>query len=142
MRRNLSCGLLLALALPAITAPVLAADTIAPPDQLLPPMGGEGGGTFQGHCREGDILVALDLRTADDVDWVAPVCATVYGPRQLGQGRVTSKGFGGPRGSFGLSGVRNPRPSSPGSRWATKVWPPSSSTMSICSAAWPCRTSP
>ncbi len=44
-------------------------------DTLLPPLGGPGGGAFDARCPAGQILWGVELRTADDVDAIRPVCA-------------------------------------------------------------------
>jgi len=65
------CTLLLAL---------FAGSAVAGPDQMLPPMGGPGGGQFFARCAEGEMLNGVDLRTGDDVDGIRPVCFAARAP--------------------------------------------------------------
>ena len=80
------CTLLLCL----IAGPAFAAS-----DQILPPMGGPGGGQFFARCEQGDILTGVDLRVGDDVDGIRPICATVRAPTYDGNLHLYAKGFGG-----------------------------------------------
>jgi hypothetical protein len=50
------------------------------PDQMLPPMGGPGGGQFFARCSPGDVLNGVELRVGDDVDAIRPLCLTARGP--------------------------------------------------------------
>ncbi len=51
-------------------------------DEYLDPIGGPGGGQFQAHCSANQFLAGFELRAADDVDAIRPLCVTVYGPRE------------------------------------------------------------
>src|SRR3954463_8121577 len=44
------------------------------PDQILPAMGGPGGGQFFARCIQSDVLTGFDLTTGDDVDSITPIC--------------------------------------------------------------------
>ncbi|MEO6365674.1 MAG: hypothetical protein ABIO38_06475 [Luteimonas sp.] len=50
-------------------------------DQTLDAMGGPGGGAFTARCPDGELLAGFELRAADDVDAIRPLCVTAYGPR-------------------------------------------------------------
>src|SRR6187549_2124796 len=78
---------------------LLTGPAFAAPDQLVPAMGGLGGGPFLARCEKGDVLNGFDLRTGDDVDWIRPVCVTVRGPAAQGERKVLPNGFGGSGGS-------------------------------------------
>ncbi|MCY7355423.1 MAG: hypothetical protein LH470_10180 [Lysobacter sp.] len=49
-------------------------------DQTLDAMGGPGGGAFTARCPDGELLAGFELRAADDVDAIRPLCVTAYGP--------------------------------------------------------------
>jgi len=53
-------------------------------DEYLAPIGGPGGGGFHALCPDGQLLIGFDLRAADDVDAMRPVCATAYGFNRVG----------------------------------------------------------
>jgi hypothetical protein len=91
MSSRLVCTLFLSL---------VAGRTFAQADQILPPMGGPGGGQFFARCAPGDLLTGVDLRVGDDVDGIRPVCASVRAPTFEGNRRVYAKGFGGTGGEM------------------------------------------
>ena len=64
-------------------------------DQILPPLGGSGGGPFVARCQNGDILTGFELRTGDDVDSIRPICARPTAPGSIGQRYAYSQKFGG-----------------------------------------------
>ena len=68
-------------------------------EDYLALIGGPGGGQFQALCPSGQLLIGLDLRAADDVDAMRPVCATAYWPNVVGD---VSQGnwYGGSGGRF------------------------------------------
>ncbi len=66
---------------------------------LLPVSGGPGGGQFAAPCPSGQNLAALEVRGADDVDAVRPVCAA-QGPRPAGAATSPGAWHGGGGGSF------------------------------------------
>jgi hypothetical protein len=74
---------------------LLAGAAVAQVDQILPPVGGEGGGQFFARCAWGDILRGFELHTGDDVDAIRPVCAPVYRRDVGGPVHVFSQKFGG-----------------------------------------------
>ncbi len=61
----------------------------------LPPLGGAGGGQFKTPCAPGKILSGVELRVADDVDAMRPVCVTPYGPQRTGDEVVPAAWNGG-----------------------------------------------
>lgn len=64
-------------------------------DEKLELLGGPGGGAFEAHCPAGQLLVGLELRAADDVDAIRPLCATANGPRDAGDGTAEQTWYGG-----------------------------------------------
>jgi hypothetical protein len=64
-------------------------------DAILPPIGGSGGGLFQGRCPQGQLLAGVELRTGDDVDAIRVICVTAYGPADVGPNVVGGENFGG-----------------------------------------------
>jgi hypothetical protein len=64
-------------------------------DQILPPIGGSGGGAFVARCQNGDILTGFELRTADDVDSIRPICARPTASNAIGHRYAYSQKFGG-----------------------------------------------
>jgi len=81
--------------------PLLAASTLGlataahAGDQVLPPMGGSGGGQFFARCQGGDILNGFELRTGNDVDAIRPICTHPLSPGAIGPRNVYSQKFGG-----------------------------------------------
>jgi hypothetical protein len=63
-------------------AVLAAASPQARADVYLDPMGGSGGGAFQAHCPTGQLLAGFELRAADDVDAIRPLCVSARGPRE------------------------------------------------------------
>src|SRR5688500_5846553 len=51
-------------------------------DEQLDPSGGPGGGGFQARCAGSELLAGFELRAADDVDALRPLCVTANGPRE------------------------------------------------------------
>ncbi len=51
-------------------------------DEHLDPIGGPGGGQFEAHCPPNQFLAGFELRAADDVDAIRPLCVTASGPRE------------------------------------------------------------
>lgn len=51
--------------------------TTAAADQVMPALGGSGGGQFVVRCAEGQLLTGVELRTGNDVDGIRPICASV-----------------------------------------------------------------
>ncbi len=51
-------------------------------DDYLVPIGGPGGGQFEAHCPANQFLAGFELRAADDVDAIRPLCVNAYGPRE------------------------------------------------------------
>jgi hypothetical protein len=64
-------------------------------DQVLPPWGGLGGAPFVARCAVGDILTGFELKTADDVDSIRPICTREISPFQGGGRHVFTQKFGG-----------------------------------------------
>ncbi len=56
----------------------------------LPTIGGGGGGQFEAACPAGENLAGVELRAADDVDAIAPVCVAFSGPTDHAQIHLTS----------------------------------------------------
>jgi len=82
-------GTLLLLALPAC----------AQNDLALAPIGGPGGGRYVARCNDGQYLRGFQLRTADDVDAIRPICASIYGSTEVGPVNIFPNYFGGDGGS-------------------------------------------
>lgn len=64
-------------------------------DQILPPIGGLGGGQYTARCAGDQILTGFDLRTGDDVDAIRPLCVAVRGPTDVGPINPYPSQFGG-----------------------------------------------
>ncbi|MEO8017409.1 MAG: hypothetical protein ABI769_06325 [Pseudomonadota bacterium] len=92
------CTLLLAL---------IAGPVAAQVDQILPPIGGPGGGQFFQRCREDSILTGVALLVGDDVDGIRAYC------------RISPEPTGG------QSYVYNGSAGSPGGKWARLECPDS-----------------
>jgi len=90
-------GLLIAL-LMSLLYP--ARPVFAQADQILPPMGGPGGGQFFARCEKGEILNGFELRTGDDVDSIRPICIAARAPTFNGQRNVFTQSFGGSGGGL------------------------------------------
>jgi hypothetical protein len=71
------------------------ASTAASAQVYLPPLGGNGGGQFKSPCAAGQSLAGVELRVADDVDAIRPVCASTYGPTKIGNETVAASWNGG-----------------------------------------------
>jgi hypothetical protein len=59
-------------------------------DAFLNSIGGEGGGQFQEHCANNDLLIGFELRVGDDVDAIRPLCVPAYGSRHVGAAVFTT----------------------------------------------------
>ncbi|HLA71157.1 MAG TPA: hypothetical protein VK624_06570, partial [Steroidobacteraceae bacterium] len=90
-RRFLALTMLLGLA--------LAGPAFAQADQLLPVLGGAGGGRFYARCANGDILNGFEVRVGDDVDSIRPICVTAYAPNIIGPRHAFTNRFGGDGGT-------------------------------------------
>lgn len=64
-------------------------------DDLLPVIGGDGGGRFEAHCPPGQLLAGIDLHAGDDVDAVRPLCVTPLGPRDTTAPSAENNWYGG-----------------------------------------------
>ena len=64
---------------------LIAGPVSAQVNQVLPPMGGPGGGQFQATCGASDILVGVAMQVGDDVDAIRPLCARAVAPTVVGQ---------------------------------------------------------
>jgi hypothetical protein len=87
-------------ALAALPSLLFAIPALAQFDQDLPPLGGPGGGDFHARCAPGDILNGFELRAADDVDAIRPICATAYAPDTIGPRHAFTSSFGGDGGKI------------------------------------------
>jgi hypothetical protein len=67
-------------------------------ETVLKPIGGSGGGPFIVYCPGGQNLTGFELRAADDVDAIRPICAVSYGPNEIGVPAAVGGWFGGPGG--------------------------------------------
>jgi len=67
-------------------------------DQMLPPIGGPGGGQYIARCAIDEILNGVELRTGDDVDGIRAICATPVSPSAIGPRNRHSSTAGGPGG--------------------------------------------
>jgi hypothetical protein len=56
----------------------------------LPVIGGNGGGQFIAPCADKQNLIGFEIRAADDVDAIRPVCAVAFGPAQIGPVALTT----------------------------------------------------
>jgi hypothetical protein len=93
MRNSAPRLTLLLLALVASTGPASA-------DSYLEVLGGPGGGPFNARCPDGALLAGFELRVADDVDAIRPLCVTARGGTLV---RATASGpawHGGTGGGF------------------------------------------
>ena len=73
----------------------LAASGTADAQTRLKIVGGAGGGAFTAICPVGKLLWGFELRVADDVDALAPVCARALGPSALSEEEVLTPAHGG-----------------------------------------------
>ena len=78
------------------------------------PVGGGGGGAFAARCPFPQVLTGLELRVADDVDAVRPICVLAYGPSSTSTAWVSSPASAQHDWALGIyaisvdSGVPNP----------------------------------
>ncbi|MEP7247242.1 MAG: lamin tail domain-containing protein, partial [Gammaproteobacteria bacterium] len=77
----------------------LARSAFAQVDQILPPMGGGGGGQYIARCQQGDLLNGFELHTGDDVDGIRPICVIGYSATAVGPRNIFPRSFGGPGGT-------------------------------------------
>ena len=82
----------------AVLLVIIAGPTFAQHQQVLPPIGGPGGGAFQAACVRGEILVGVELRVGDDVDAIRPVCATPTSPTNISYSIGRGSFYGGDSG--------------------------------------------
>ncbi len=80
----------------AIMTLCIGSRALAQADQILPPLGGPGGGQFVARCQLGEILNGLELRTGDDVDGIRPICLAANSANVAASRRAFATGFGGP----------------------------------------------
>ena len=76
----------------------LSGSAFAQVDQMLPPIGGPGGGQFFARCDEGEILNGFELRVGDDVDAIRALCARALSPTSIMPRRPHASMAGGPGG--------------------------------------------
>ena len=67
----------LLLSFPTILGLVALLPTAAAAQSSVTAQGGSGGGPFYAPCPSGEYLIGLDLRIADDVDAVRPICGVL-----------------------------------------------------------------
>jgi hypothetical protein len=68
-------------------------------DGSLNPIGGPGGGPFVAHCPEDQLLAGFELRAADDVDAIRPLCVIASAPRTVSVAAAEDNWYGGTGGS-------------------------------------------
>jgi len=83
------------------------------PDQLLPAMGGGGGGQFFGRCPGTDVLHGFDLTTGDDVDSIKPICLDTGAAQLFPVIHSFAKKYGGEGGSLRFDGMLRCPPQAP-----------------------------
>jgi len=74
---------------------VLALSGFARADEHLDAIGGNGGGNFEAHCPAGQLLTGFDLRAADDVDAIRPLCVTASSRRSVSAAAAEDNWYGG-----------------------------------------------
>jgi hypothetical protein len=74
---------------------LLTGPALAQTDQIMPAMGGPGGGQFFARCSPGEMLNGVDLRVGDDVDAIRPVCIKGFAPTADWHRHVFDEYFGG-----------------------------------------------
>ncbi len=79
----------------AVAAFLVALASDAWADGYLNPIGGGGGGQFEARCPVGQLLAGFELRAADDVDAIRPLCVTATGPRDVSGASPASGWHGG-----------------------------------------------
>jgi hypothetical protein len=79
---------------------LVAGPAFAQLDQILPPMGGPGGGQFFGRCLDNEMLNGLDVRVGDDVDGIRPICVETMAPTSDWHRNVSNIYFGGRGGTL------------------------------------------
>ncbi|MEP6633165.1 MAG: tachylectin-related carbohydrate-binding protein [Luteimonas sp.] len=89
--RKSSCSRIVLLA--AVLVAALPGTVCA--DEFLKPMGGTGGSSFETHCPANQLLTGFELRTADDVDGIRPLCVTAQGLRDVGAPAAETNWNGG-----------------------------------------------
>jgi hypothetical protein len=83
----------------AFTMLTVAGTAFGQADQLLSPVGGDGGGQYFARCALGQILNGFELRTGDDVDAIRPICAVPYSKTVIGPRIPYPQSFGGTGGA-------------------------------------------
>ncbi|HEY6124201.1 MAG TPA: hypothetical protein VIV63_06095 [Steroidobacteraceae bacterium] len=84
------------LAAPALFC--LAGNALAQVDQMMPPVGGPGGGQFAARCATDEILNGFELRVGDDVDAIRAICARATSPTSIASRSLHASSAGGPGG--------------------------------------------
>ena len=80
----------------------LAIPTKAQSETYLNPLGGPGGSPFSRRCPPGEALHGFELRAADDVDAIRPICFRTGGPGQsISPGMYAGEWHGGSGGRIG-----------------------------------------
>ncbi len=79
----------------AVAAFLVALASDAWADGYLNPIGGGGGGQFEARCPVGQLLAGFEVRAADDVDAIRPLCVTATGPRDVSGASPASGWHGG-----------------------------------------------
>ena len=82
-----------------VTGAALLCFALSARAQPLPPIGGPGGSPFIARCPQGQHLNGFELRAANDVDAIRPICVTAYGPSDVGPPVPGGIWFGGDGGS-------------------------------------------
>lgn len=79
-----------------------AISTAAQSETYLNPLGGPGGSPFSRRCPPGEALHGFELRAADDVDAIRPICFRTGGPGQsISPGMYAGEWHGGSGGRIG-----------------------------------------
>jgi hypothetical protein len=92
----------LALAMSSVLATMicLPSPALAQADQILPPIGGPGGGQFFARCPSPEYLHGFELRTGDDVDAIRPLCGRPTLAQPLGSRFSQPRSHGGTGGTL------------------------------------------
>jgi hypothetical protein len=64
----------------ALLALCYAGSAFAQADQVLPRIGGPGGGAYSARCAQGEYLGGFELRTGNDVDGIRAICVALSTP--------------------------------------------------------------
>jgi len=96
-RAKASTALAVVIAIAFAVAPVAAKS-----ETFLNPLGGPGGSPFSRQCPPGEALHGFELRAADDVDAIRPICFRTGGPGEsISPGMYAGEWHGGPGGRIG-----------------------------------------